>query len=207
MITIVMGAWAFLLSRHSGQRDVLFGVVTSGRPPNLDGVESMIGLFVNTLPMRVRVPSSDSIRTWLEEIQRQQLEIQKYDYSPLAEVQQWSDIARSEQLFESIFAFENFPVTPNTHETDLNISLVTAFEKTNYPLTIMAGAGTQLTLRLLYDDLRIDHATIKRLLRHFESLLENMALGFDRPVSGLNSVNAVETGQLVDAFNADLELC
>jgi non-ribosomal peptide synthase protein (TIGR01720 family) len=207
MNTIVMGTWTFLLSRHSGQRDVLFGVVTSGRPPNLDGIESMIGLFVNTLPMRIRVPRSDSISTWLEEIQRQQLEIQKYEYSPLAEVQQWSGIARSEQLFESIFAFENFPVTPNTLETGLDISIATAFEKNSYPLTIMAAAGTQLTLRVLYDDLRIDDATVKRLLRHFESLLENMAAGFDRPVSALNIVNAVETGQLVDDFNADLELC
>jgi non-ribosomal peptide synthase protein (TIGR01720 family) len=207
MNTVVMGAWAFLLSRHSGRHDVLFGVVTSGRPPNLDGVESMIGLFVNTLPMRIRVPRTDSIRTWLDEIQRQQLEIQKYEYSQLAEVQQWSDIPRGGQLFDSIFAFENFPATPNTHGTGLDISLAAPFEKTSYPLTIMVTAGMQLTLRVLYDDLRIDHATVKRLLRHFESLLENMALGFDRSVSALNSVNAVETGQLVDAFNADLELC
>jgi non-ribosomal peptide synthase protein (TIGR01720 family) len=207
MNTIVMGAWALLLSRHSGQQDVLFGVVTSGRPPNLDGVESMVGLFVNTLPMLIRVPRSDSIRAWLEEIQRQQLEIQKYEYSPLAEVQQWSDIARSEQLFESIFAFENFPAAPNTHKTDLDISIATAFEKTSYPLTIMAAAGTQLALRVLYDDLRIDDVTVKRLLGHFESLLENMAGGFDRPVSALNIVNAVEAEQLVDDFNANLELC
>jgi non-ribosomal peptide synthase protein (TIGR01720 family) len=208
MNTIVMGAWAFLLSRHSGQRDVLFGVVTSGRPPNLDGVESMVGLFVSTLPMRIRVPGSESIRTWLEEIQRQQLEIQKYEYSPLAEVQQWSDIARGEQLFESIFAFENFPVMANKAETGIDITMATAFEKTSYPLTIMAVVtGTQLTLRVLYDDLRIDDATVNRLLRYFESLLENMAGGFDHQVSALNLVKAVETEQLVDDFNADLELC
>src|SRR5262249_49868963 len=158
------------LSRHSGQRDVVFGVVMSGRPPDLDGVESMVGLFINTLPMRIRVSGSGSIRTWLEEIQRQQLEIQKYEYSPLAGVQEWSDIASSEQLFESIFAFENFPVTPNLHETGLDISLATAFEKTSYPLTLLAAAGPQLILRVLYDDLRIDDATVKRLLRHFGSL-------------------------------------
>jgi non-ribosomal peptide synthase protein (TIGR01720 family) len=208
MNTIVMGAWAFLLSRHSGQRDVLFGVVTAGRPPSLDGVESMVGLFVNTLPMRIRVPRSDSIRTWFEEIQRQQLEIQKYEYSPLAEVQQWSSVARSEQLFESIFAFENSPLMTKTHQTSgLDISLAAAFEKTSYPLTIMAVADTQLILRVIYDDLRVDNATVKRLLRYFESLLENMAAGFDHPVSALNVVKAVETEALVDDFNADLELC
>jgi non-ribosomal peptide synthetase component F len=167
----------------------------------------MVGLFVNTLPMRIRVPATDSIATWLEEIQQQQLEIQKYEYSSLVEVQQWSDIPRNQQLFESIFTFENYPVTQNRRETDLEISMATAFEKTSYPLTLMAGAGTQLTLRVLYDDLRIDHATVKRLLRHFESLLENMAGGFDRSVSALNVVNTVEAEQLVDDFNADLELC
>ena len=206
MNTIVMGAWALLLSRHSGQDDVLFGVVTSGRPPDLDGVESMVGLFVNTLPMRIRVPRSHSISSWLNEIQQQQLEIRQYEYSPLAEVQQWSGIARGEQLFESIFAFENAPV--NAHETSgLEISLAAAFEKTSYPLTIMAVVDRQLVLRVLYDDLRITNATVKRVLGHFESLLENMANGFDRPVSALNIINAFETEELLDAFNADLELC
>ena len=204
MNTIVMGAWAFLLSRYSGDADVLFGVVTSGRPPDLDGVESMIGNFVATLPMRIRVTGNESIDAWLEEIQRQQLEIQKYEYSPLAEVQQWNDIPAGAQLFESIFAFENFPVTPNTFETGLDITLATAFEKTSYPLTIMAGAGTHLTLRVLYDDRRISGETIKRLLRNFESLLENMSRGFDRRVSALNIVDAVETEQLVHDFNAEL---
>lgn len=208
MNTIVMGAWAFLLSRHSGQQDVLFGVVTSGRPPDLDGVESMVGLFVNTLPMRIHVPRSDSISSWLEEVQRRQLEVQKYEYSSLAEVQQWSGVARSEQLFESIFAFENSPALSNKRgQGSLDIQLAAAFEKTSYPLTIMAVVDTQLILRVLYDDLRIDNANVKRLLGHFESLLENMALGFDRPVSALNIVNAFETEELVDDFNADLELC
>jgi len=207
MNTIVMGAWALLLSRHSSQDDVLFGAVTSGRPPDLDGVESMVGLFVNTLPMRIRVPRSHSLSSWLREIQQQQLEIRKYEYSPLAEVQQWSDIARGEQLFESIFVFQNTPVTPNTPEMDLNISISTAFEKTNYPLTILSVVDRQLVLRFLYDDLRIGDATVKRVLGHFESLLENMAGGFDRPISALNIFNAFETEELVDDFNADLELC
>jgi non-ribosomal peptide synthase protein (TIGR01720 family) len=206
MNTIVMGAWALLLSRHSGQDDVLFGVVTSGRPPELDGVESMVGLFINTLPMRIRVPRSQSISSWLKEIQQQQLEIRKYEYSPLAEVQQWSGIARGEQLFDSIFAFENAPV--NAPETGgLEISAAPSFEKTSYPLTILAVVNRQLVLRVLYDDLRIDNATVKRVLGHFEFLLENMAGGFDRPVSALNIVNAFETEELVDDFNADLELC
>jgi len=205
MNTIVMGAWALLLSRYTGRRDVLFGVVMSGRPPDLAGVETMIGLFLNTLPMRIRLSADDLLCSWLKEIQQQQVEMQTYQYSPLTEVQQWSDVPRGEPLFENIFAFENYPMTRNG--TGLEIVIDMSFEKTSYPLTIMVSPGTQLLLRVLYDDLRIDDATVKRLLQHFQSLLENMAVDFDRPVSNLHIVTPVENEQLVDEFNADLEVC
>ena len=204
MNTIVMGAWALLLGRHSGRPDVLFGLVMSGRPSDLVGVESMVGLFVNTLPMRIRLPAAGSLSSWLEEIQQQQLEMQKYQYSPLVDVQQWSELPRGEALFESIFAFGNFP-TPNMLLRGEEVVLDSSFEKTNYPLTLMVGPGTQLTVRVLYDHLRTDHTTIKLLLRHFQSVLENMAAGFDRPLSAIEILTPVESEQLLDDFNADLE--
>lgn len=204
MNTIVMGAWALLLSRHSGQRDVVFGLVMSGRPPDLAGVESMVGLFVNTLPMRVRIRAEDLLSSWFEEIQMQQLEMQKYEYSPLSKVQQWSDVPRGTPLFESIFTFDNFPVEPHPVE-GVEVLIDTSFEKTNYPLTIMIGPGTQLLVRVLYDDLQIDHATVKLLLRHFQSLLENMAAGFDQPLSAVEFLAPVESELLLDEFNADFE--
>lgn len=205
MNTIVMGAWALLLSRQSGERDVVFGVVMSGRPPELAGVESMVGLFVNTLPMRVRVNPADSLSSWLQAIQTQQLEMQKYEFSSLAKVQQWSDLPRGEALFDSIFTFDNFPTPSDMGAKTVEVLLDTSFEKTNYPLTIMVGPSTELNVRVLYDDLRIDHATIKLLLRHFQSLLDNMAEGFDRPLSTVEILAPVESEFLLDQFNADLE--
>ena len=205
MNTIFMGAWALLLSRHSGQREVVFGVVMSGRPPDLAGVERMVGLFVNTLPMRIRIRAGDLLSSWLEEIQMQQLEMQKYEYSPLAKVQQWSDLPHGEALIESLFTFENFPSPPNMHVKDVEVSIDTSFEKTNYPLTIIVGPGTQVVVRVLYDDLQIDHATLKLLLRHFQSLLENMAAGFDQPLSAVEILAPVESELLLDQFNADFE--
>ncbi len=202
--TIVMGAWALLLSRYSGRQDVLFGLVMSGRPSDLAGVESMVGLFVNTLPMRIRLHAADSLASWLEEVQQQQLEMQKYQYSPLVDVQQWSELPRGESLFESIFAFGNFP-TANMQLRGREVVLDSSFEKTNYPLTIMVGPGTQLMVRALYDDVRTDHATVKLLLRHFQSVLENMAAGFDRPLSDVEIVSSEENEQLLDEFNESLE--
>lgn len=205
MNTIVMGAWALLLSRQSGERDVVFGVVMSGRPPELPGVESIVGLFVNTLPMRVRIHPADSLSSWLQAIQTQQLEMQKYEFSSLAKVQQWSDLPRGEALFDSIFTFDNFPTPADMGAKTVEVLLDTSFEKTNYPLTIMIGPSSELNVRVLYDDLRIDHATIKLLLRQFQSLLDNMAAGFDRPLSSVEILAPVESEFLLDQFNADLE--
>ena len=107
--TLFQAAWALLLSRYSGEEDVLFGVVVSGRPTDLPGAESMIGLFVNTLPVRVHIPYGAKILPWLHEVQTQQVELRKYEYSPLVQVQGWSRVPRGLPLFESILAFQNLP--------------------------------------------------------------------------------------------------
>src|SRR5205085_6613315 len=85
--TLVQGAWALLLSRYSGEADVLFGAVVAGRPASLPGVETMVGLFTNILPVRVRVPPSAALGVWLAELQAQQTEVRRYEYSPLLQVQ------------------------------------------------------------------------------------------------------------------------
>src|SRR5207244_2771487 len=108
--TIVQGVWALLLSRYSGESEVMFGVVVSGRPSALPGVEAMVGLFINTLPMRVRVSYQAELADWLQALQSQQVEMSQYEYSPLIQVQGWSEVPRGLPLFTSIFAFENYPI-------------------------------------------------------------------------------------------------
>src|SRR6185369_7293505 len=108
--TIVQGAWGLLLSRYSGAEDVVFGAVVSGRPAELRGVEQMLGLFINTLPVRVRVRGELKVVEWLRELQAEQVELRQYEYSPLVAVQGWSEVERGRSLFESILVFENYPV-------------------------------------------------------------------------------------------------
>jgi non-ribosomal peptide synthetase component F len=108
--TIVQGAWGLLLSRYSGAEDVVFGTVVSGRPAELRGVEGMLGLFINTLPVRVRVRGQERVVEWLRELQAEQVELRQYEYSPLVAVQGWSEVERGRSLFESLLVFENYPV-------------------------------------------------------------------------------------------------
>src|SRR5581483_3085972 len=112
--TLVQGAWALLLARYSGQDDVVFGATVSGRPAGLAGVEEMVGLFINTLPVRVQVCAEQRLIPWLQQLQEQQAEARQYEYSPLTQVQGWSEVPRGQPLFESLLVFENYPISAST---------------------------------------------------------------------------------------------
>jgi amino acid adenylation domain-containing protein/non-ribosomal peptide synthase protein (TIGR01720 family) len=108
--TVVQGAWALLLSRYSGSEDVVFGTTVAGRTAGLPGIESMIGLFINTLPVRVHVSPYQSLVPWLTELQGQQVNLREYEYTPLFEIQKWSEVPAGESLFNTLLVFENIPL-------------------------------------------------------------------------------------------------
>jgi non-ribosomal peptide synthetase component F len=107
--TVVQGAWALLLARHSRQDDVVFGTTVSGRPAELPGVESMIGLFINTVPVRVRVNQAENVLSWLQRLQADQIESRRFDFVSLAQAQALSAVPGGTSLFDSIVVFENYP--------------------------------------------------------------------------------------------------
>ncbi|MGH9337857.1 MAG: condensation domain-containing protein, partial [Vicinamibacteria bacterium] len=108
MSTLLQGAFALLLGRYTGSGDVCYGSVVSGREIDLDGAESIVGLMVNTLPARVRIPGEKPALEWLTDFQRQQFEMRRYEYSSLRELQGWSDVPRGLPLFRTLFAFQNW---------------------------------------------------------------------------------------------------
>jgi amino acid adenylation domain-containing protein len=107
--TLFQGAWALLLQRLGLGRDVVFGVTVAGRPAELAGVEEMIGLFINTLPLRVAVRPETALLPWLKALQQAQAEARQFEHTPLASIQGWSEVGRGQSLFESILVFENYP--------------------------------------------------------------------------------------------------
>ncbi len=106
--TLAQGAWALVLGRYCGAEDVLYGATVSGRPAELAGAEEMVGLFINTLPVRVAVPGEAEAGAWLGELQERLAELRGYEHTPLVEVQGWSGVARGEALFDTLFVFENY---------------------------------------------------------------------------------------------------
>ena len=195
--TIVQGAWALLLARYSGQSDVVFGATVSGRQADLEGVESMIGLFINTLPTRVSVDEGALLVPWLKEIQSRQAAMREHEHTSLVDVHGWSEIARGRPLFESILVFENYPSDVGGLPVDLRFEPARVFEETNFPFTLMVAPGLELTLRVDYDAGRFEAGSIDRLLDHFRTLLEGMGADPARPLSDLPLIGLDEHARLL----------
>jgi amino acid adenylation domain-containing protein len=176
--TLIQGLWALLLSRYSGEQDIVFGATVSGRPPTLANSESMVGLFINTLPVRVQVNPKQELLPWLQQLLAQQIEARQYEYAPLVDMQKWSEVPASVPLFESIVVFENYPLDETLTQPDLNnvkIKNIQEFEKTNYPLTLSIIPGRELLFKIAYqENNRFDVFSIKQMLEHLQTLLEGM---------------------------------
>jgi amino acid adenylation domain-containing protein len=201
--SLVHGAWALLLSRYSGAADVVFGSVVAGRPVELAGAETMIGLFLNTLPVRVRIPPDATLLPWLQALQAQQAEARQYEYSPLAQVQGWSAVGHGLPLFESLLSFENYPAEWLALDSPaLQVDGGRPIERTNYPLNLSVIPGPEVSLKVIYDTRRFDAATIERLVRHLKTLLMSMVVDPDQRLVDVALLTAAERQQLLVGWNA-----
>lgn len=201
--TIVQGAWALLLSRYSGESEVMFGATVSGRPADLAGADRMVGLFINTLPMRVAVPVDDNLLPWLQQLMAHQVAQEPYSYSSLKDIQGWSQVSRPHHLFDSVLVFENYPVDASVQELcdHLTIRNVYLDDRTNYPLTVVIMPGEQLTLRLNYDTHAFGSDSIMRMLGHLQTLLTAIATNPHQRLRDLPILTAAERHQLLVAWN------
>ncbi|WYL99225.1 MAG: amino acid adenylation domain-containing protein [Gloeotrichia echinulata CP02] len=196
---LVQGAWALLLSRYSGETDVVFGATVSGRPPTLEKVDSMVGLLINTLPIRLQVSGTTELLPWLKQLQAQAFEQEQYAYFSLAEIQQMSDIPTGMSLFESILVLENYPLdsAENATRKTLEFSHFRCIERTNYPLTVVVNPESQLSGRMIYDSSRFEKQTIARMIGHFQTLLSGIAANLQQYISQLSLCSADEEKQLI----------
>ncbi|MCM3338069.1 non-ribosomal peptide synthase/polyketide synthase [Paenibacillus sp. MER TA 81-3] len=203
--TLVQSAWALLLRRYSGEEDVVFGATVSGRPADLVGVESMMGIFINTLPVRIRVPDDETILTWVQDVQAKQVEQREYEYSPLSMIQSCSELSQGTPLFDSLFVFENYPVSAGSNEDGdtggLTVSSMYLFEQTNYPLTLLAVPDNGFDLVITYDQQRFEAGAITRMLNHLVVLLEGICSYPEQTVRSLTMLTEEERQLLLTKWN------
>jgi len=196
--TPVMAAWSILLGQFAGETDVIFGVTSSGRPPQLPQAEQIIGPLINTSPLRVNLSSDKPLLQWLQTLQAQQAEMRQYEYCPLTDIQAWSDVPPGVPLFESLAIFENYPTeypAAATEEHHLQILNTENIGYTHYPLTLYVTDGPQIKIELAYRCDCYSATQIQQYLDTFQELLSQLPTAANRPLSALTGLTSPTRGR------------
>ncbi|NEQ52629.1 MAG: amino acid adenylation domain-containing protein [Leptolyngbya sp. SIO3F4] len=193
--TLVQGAWALLLNHYSGHEQIIYGSVVSGRPAELSGVEKMVGLFINTLPVSVSINREQTLIDWLQTLQQQLLELRQYESTALSDIQRWSELPAGNPLFESIVVFENYPTAAAT-DLGFTVSDTRYLEQSNYPLALLVVPDESLELLLLCDSSRFEAGVISNLHDHLELLLNAFIEQFQYKLVDLPRLTPAEQNQL-----------
>lgn len=175
--TLVQGAWALALQRMTHQSAVAFGATVAGRPDALADVDSVLGLFINTLPVITAPAPHQRVSDWLQALQRDNAAAAEHAHTPLADIQRWARGAGG-ALFDTLVVFENYPVDDPAHDADpraLGLSGVRSIESTDFALTLVIESGAELTIDYGYDTARIDTQQVERWHRAFACALDALA--------------------------------
>ena len=205
--TLVQGAWALVLARTLGVEDVVFGATVAGRPEELPGVEAIVGLFINTLPLRVEVPPVRRLEPWLAELQRRNVELRRHEQTPLVDVQRWSGLPAGTALFDHLLAFENAPLDRELSRLvpELAVAAAAARNLTNYPLNLLVFPAAALWLEIVYDRRRFAATEAARLLERLAGLLAAFAADPDLPLGELPLLLPGERQQVLAEWAAGAE--
>ncbi|MFD3262321.1 condensation domain-containing protein, partial [Paenibacillus lentus] len=205
--SVIQAAWGLLLQRYNYTQDAVFGSVVSGRPPELPDVESIVGLFINTVPVRLTSDSDDTFARTVAAFQESILQTRSYDYYPLYEIQ--SDSSLKEGLFDHIIAFENFPVSAEVESKSndkwLGFTVEAeseSFEQTNYDFNLIVIPGEHLRLKVLYNEEAIAVERVRQILQHYIHILEQVAARPEMRLSEIEVATPTERQQLAFDFNA-----
>ncbi|SDM57375.1 non-ribosomal peptide synthetase [Allokutzneria albata] len=199
---VVQGAWALLLAGYSGQRDVRFGSVVSGRDGDLDGVEDICGLVINTIPVRAKVDGDRPVLDWLAELQDAQARSREFSYTSLTQLAGWlgadeAAVPGRTALFDSAVVFENYPVRYDVAaEHGLGIRDLHAADANNFPLTLVFFAADEPSFMLAYDGELFDVGTMQRLADHLTELLSAIVDADGRNLAAVTMLTAAERAEL-----------
>lgn len=202
--TLIQAAWALLLGRYANRSEVVFGITVSGRPAELPGVEQMLGLFINTLPLRLELRESQRVLDWWNEIQRINIDLRRFEHTPLVQCQAWSEIPSGTDLFQHLLVYENAPIDPSllADHSVIDMRYIGNRVHTNYPITATIIPGETLELRITYQEARFERPRIERFLSHFIGLLKSTIA---QPQSHLDAHSLLlpdERRQVLHSWNA-----
>jgi len=199
--TIMQGVWSYLLHQYTGNDEIVFGAVVSGRPDDLMEVEERVGLYINTLPLHTTFNNEKGLVEWLKQLQKKQVSCRQYQHTPLQDLQSWTGVQGD--LFDSILVFENFPVSEmiGSKQWKLQVRNVTIQEQTNYPLTITVGGSERIIIGFTYNKELLRDEYITEIRNHFENVLLQIITHEEKRLGDIRLLSKSEEHQLLAEFN------
>jgi thioesterase domain-containing protein/acyl carrier protein len=198
--TVMQGVWALLLGRYSGESDILFGVTVAGRPSQLPGVEAIIGLFINTIPLRTTLDQTELFATWLARQPQQSRLVEEYAYCSAGQIQTWSELPGATPLFQSLLVFQNYAQPRGAVQPDgsgenalgqVGFTLTPVGgqgARTTYPLTMLISPLDQVGLHLIHDRTQLLDEEAAKILAHWQTLLQAIATNPAQPIGQLQAL-------------------
>jgi amino acid adenylation domain-containing protein len=200
--SLLYGAWAILLQKYNRSRDVLFGTTVSGRVPDITQVDEMVGLFINTIPLRVKSPEGETVRELIRAVDQTLKARERFENMPLVDIAQMSGIREGGDLFDSIVVLENYPLDDRVRNgRNLRVDGYCMYEKTHYALTLGIKAFGAWELDLAYDTGSFSPDTIERMADHYMLIVRQMTERPEIEVSKLDIVTERERNRIVGEFN------
>lgn len=201
--TLVQGAWALLVSRYSGDDDVVFGCVRACRRTSVAGAEDIVGTFINTLPMRVQVRGDESVKGWLAQVRARHTELRPVEHTPLTEIQRVCRLAAGRTLFDTLLVFDEHAL--DAELAKLGVAGPTRrfrlHEKTVFALSLYAYAEDELLLRLVWDRRRLADGAARRAIGHLRAILEAFVRDPEQRVDAVDLLTPGEREQILVEWN------
>lgn len=199
---VVQAAWALLLNRYSGEEDIVYGLTFSGRPPDIAGIETMVGLFINTLPVRTSLDPQQPLWQWLKKLQAEHTTLAEFELSSLSQVQAWTDAPRGMPLFESVVVFQNQPKSSRRAYKFIEVLSNQYVSRMNYPLSIIVTPGDELELKISYDVRRFDDQSASKILVHLQTLIENIVSDPNQRLARVPLLSEAERQVMLHEWNS-----
>ncbi|WP_080497089.1 non-ribosomal peptide synthetase [Bacillus wiedmannii] len=201
--TILYTAWGILLQRYNNTLDAVFGTTISGRNARVEGLDNMVGLFINTPPLRVKTERNERVYDLVKKVEAGIREREFYENTPLVDIKSYSEVEAQGSLFDSILVIENYPLEKQLMEGKSGLKVIdySIFEQTNFDLTVEIELFDDIQIRFTYIEGLFDAVVVQRMAKHFLNILEAMIGNYDLLISEIDILTEDEERQIKIEFN------
>ncbi len=201
--TLLLAAWALLLSRHSQSNDVIFGVTKTTRSSSIEKAKEMIGLFLTTLPVRVFIDENALVKDWLKTIRQDWISMRPFEHVSFKDLRSWSELSGSKGLFDSLVLFENTQFEEELKSLDQEWAKreVQLLESTNFSLSLLGYGGKQIRLKLEYDNHQFSEVFAKNLLAQVQNIFRGIFVSSEKTIQAIDILSNYEKNLLFTQWN------